>query len=73
MGSFPETYDDHIPNLLEYQGQIQKMWPKDYSLKKGISKKTNNIHDWNKILAFPLTFFSPISMLQGNKKGILTK
>ena len=45
MGSFPETYDDHIPNLLEYQGQIQKMWPKDYSLKRGISKKTNNIHD----------------------------
>ena len=45
MGSFPETYDDHIASLLEYQGQIQKMWPLKLLMKKGISKETNNVHD----------------------------
>ena len=45
MGSFPETYDDHIPSLLEYQGQIQKMWPLKLLMKKGISKETNNVRD----------------------------
>ena len=44
MGGFPETYDDHIASLLEYQGQIQKMWPLKL-LMKGISKETNNVHD----------------------------
>ena len=65
MGSFPKTYDDHIPSLLEYQGQIQKMWPLKLLMKKGISKETNN--------TILYTFFGPINLLQGNKKGILIK